>query len=224
LWQEWFGFEGEQPYSQNFIVGAPPDLRQLVKPLPVVGGWFFLSLAMLYGLARFRRTQPLPPAVLLVFVACWFSIDSRWQLDLLTQNRLTAARYAGLNDAEKHAAGAHPELVSFAREIHAALPAGMQTIHIFAQRKPEQRFSKLRLNWLLLPHQISYSRIKPAPLYPPRPGEFVVVLRDHQFLQVDTDAGLLRWPAGTPAKPESKSLRVTVLLDHPSGFLLRVEP
>ncbi|MEO8740901.1 MAG: hypothetical protein ABI537_14520 [Casimicrobiaceae bacterium] len=123
---EWFDFEPWGEYSVNYLYGGSPNPRLLMVPAMFLIA--AVAFAIYFWLARRKGLAPrLSVGVALALVA-WIALDARWQLNVLSNLRLTAERYAGKTMDEKHRAAEDANIYLLAEAIRRGLPPGVTSV------------------------------------------------------------------------------------------------
>jgi hypothetical protein len=193
VWSEWTAFEGWQQYSINRIVGGP---RQALVPIvPAVAAWIGLAL-LLYGVSKRVRGSPWDLRVMgVIFLLGWFTLDARWEMDLGRQLGKTARRFAGKTWTEKRLAAEDGPLFELALQVKAQMPSRPQRIFLVTPTLRERLdyYEQVRTSYHLLPHNVSTGWTQPPTAQQAHRGDYVLMLRDIEGVDYDSEAHTLRW-------------------------------
>jgi hypothetical protein len=214
IWQEWTAFEGWRSHSINFIVGG--SRAPLISPVLASAAWVALStlLYVLWALLR-RRTFHLTPFAV-IFLAGWLALDLRWQVDLVRQLQITQSQFAGKDYHEKRLASHDRDLYRFAEQVKRHLPPEPARLFLIPPSSgQEHRYTRTRLHYLLLPHNVGSLWDRPPAPENTRAGDHLLILRSHPHVNYDHQTGRLHWD-------RSRDLPVDRLMAHPTGDLYRV--
>lgn len=207
VWREWFGAEPWLGTSINFVGGN--EFRQWLAPLPFIA--MSLGLSMLgYGVLVWRKilAHDIRMVWVLVFLA-WFTLDMRWQLDLLQKLGLTQQRYAGKSWQEKHLAADDGRLFDLMQQVRAKLPPTHARVFLLA----DDEYLRVRGAYHLYPFNVLAGRdLLPAENF--KPGDFIVILGKDE-VEFDASRQLLKWGAG-------QELSTELLLLVTNNVLLKV--
>ncbi len=222
-WEEWSTSEYWSQRSAHYISGAP--YKALFHPVIVVVVWVGLS-ALLYGLwlLASRRRFSLS-AFALLFLAGWWILDLRWQVDLAQRSLRTYERFAGKNDIDRQLAADDGELFRFLLQVRAYLPAKPARIFIVnddaADKAVARNYLVARARYHLLPHNSFADVSDGSQLGKAKVNDYILVLRpDKGFrsqqasLRFDPERRLLLW--------ESNRLPVRFLYGVAMGALFQV--
>jgi hypothetical protein len=198
--RQWFSLERWSASSINTVVGSA-DLPEL--PLAALLGLTAALTALItLLLARWRPTwfgARLPAALAAIFLAAWFVLDARWQLNLVRQVQATLDQFAGKSWREKHIASDDGPLFAFIEKVRATLPPPPARVFIFA----DSTYFRDRGAYHLYPYNVyfdPYRNTMPdsAKL---RDGDYLVVFR-RKGVQFDPAQKKLRWDGGQPLGAE----------------------
>ncbi len=189
----WTGFEGWRHSSINFVFNSVPN-----PPLsPVLGAaaWMLLAL-FLYGIrilffpAGGKNKWCAPTLIALVLVP-WLLLHARWQSNLLIQLTRTYHQFGGKNEEEKHLAAEDSNIYRYAAHLKQdVLPP--HPVRVFLLRNETRDYSRLKLQYYLLPHNIyNYGR-HPMKHYL-REGDYILTMGEIPGLGYDTGRQLLKW-------------------------------
>jgi hypothetical protein len=197
---EWFAFEGWSGTSINTITGGA-EVQEL--PLPFLLGVIVAVAVLGYlALARWRPRYGTSLRLTLLggfFIAAWFLLDARWQLNLLRQVDVTAKQYAGKSWSERHLAAEDGPLFAFIEKVRAKLPPPPARVFIAA----DAHYFRDRAAYHLYPYNVYFDPTQN--LMPPqwgmKPGDYLVVYQ-RKGVQYDASRQLLRWEGATPIPAE----------------------
>ena len=193
---QWLSVEPWSASSINTVVGSA-DLPEL--PLPALLGLAAaLTAAISLVLARWRPTwfgARLPAALAVTFLAAWFVLDARWQLNLARQVQATLDQYAGKTWREKHIASDDGPLFAFIEKVRATLPPPPARVFIFA----DSNYFRDRGAYHLYPYNVYFdpSVNTTVPTARLRQGDYVVVYQ-RRGVQYDPAQQRLRWDGSAP--------------------------
>jgi len=194
--RQWLSLEPWSASSINTVVGSA-DLPEL--PLPALLGLAAaLTAAITLLLVRWRPAwfaMRLPAALAVTFLAAWFVLDARWQLNLARQVRATLEQYAGKSWREKHIASDDGPLFAFIEKVRATLPPPPARIFIFA----DSHYLRDRAAYHLYPYNVYFdpSVNTTVPTARLRQGDYVVVYQ-RRGVQYDPAQQRLRWDGSAP--------------------------
>jgi hypothetical protein len=126
LASEWFDFEPWGEYSVNYLYGGSPNPRVLM--LPAMFLIAAIAFAIYFWLARRKGLAPRLGVGIAFALVAWIALDARWQLNLMSNLRLTADRYAGKTMDEKHRAAEDANIYLLAEAIRRGLPPGVTSV------------------------------------------------------------------------------------------------
>tara|TARA_R110000823_G_scaffold144958_5_gene275103 strand:+ start:24699 stop:25841 length:1143 start_codon:yes stop_codon:yes gene_type:complete len=183
-------------------------------PAPLAGMLLLLSL-LAFGVLHLLRNGWAPVdwrAVGLIFLVCWISIDSVWQIKLFKQVADTQRQFAGKNTHEKLSVGPDAELYQFISEARKLIEPS--TARVFVGSNDD--YSGLRSAYYLYPFNV-YWELRGKELPRPnmlRSGDYVVLIQPANT-RVDLKRELIRSNRGVIA--------ADLLLDDQGKRLLRVQ-
>lgn len=190
---EWLAFERWTGTSINAIAGGA-NVQEL--PLPLFAAIVVaLAWALWWLLAgRPARGRSLA-AGLMLFALAWLVLDLRWTWNLSRQVAQTAARFRGLDLAEKHRADEDGALFEFVDRARTQLPAAPVRVFVGA----DASYFRARAAWHLYPHNAFYDPLRDAlpAAEAIHPGDWMLVWR-RRGVQYDAAQRLLRWDGGAP--------------------------
>jgi hypothetical protein len=194
--RQWFSLERWSASSINTVVGSA-DLPEL--PLAALLGLTAALTALItLLLARWRPTwfgARLPAALAAIFLAAWFVLDARWQLNLVRQVQATLDQFAGKSWREKHIASDDGPLFAFIEKVRATLPPPPARVFIFA----DSTYFRDRGAYHLYPYNVYFdpSVNTTVPTAQLRHGDYVVVYQ-RRGVQYDPAQQRLRWDGSAP--------------------------
>jgi hypothetical protein len=201
---EWFAFEPWNGASINTNVGGV-DNGALPLPLALAA---VVALAALVTLA-IRRWLPHAvstgaPAILAgFFLVAWLALDARWTFNLVRQERVTAAEYAGKSSRDKHLASEDAPLYAFVEKALAVMPRTPARIFVAA----ESDYFRGRAAYYLYPHSVYFEprsdALPPAATF--RPGDWILVFQQ-RGIQFDRAQSRMRWDDGQTVSADLKLL------------------
>lgn len=208
--REWFAPEPWNGASINTLAGGA-DGQAL--PLPLL---LACAIALAVGVAAFvarRQLRAAAPAIatsaIVLALACWFFLDTRWLVDLTRNADATARRYAGKDAREKHLAADDGALFAFIDKARSMVPDNGR---VFVAADAD--FFRGRAAYHLYPHNVwfePYHDVLP-PADRLRAGDWLVVYQ-RRGVQFDAAHQRLRWDGATvPAELK--------LLDHGGALFL----
>jgi hypothetical protein len=210
---EWLAFEPWNGTSINTLTGGA-DAQDL--PLPVLLAAVVALAALAYtGLARWQPAALAPArgaVIAAFFVAAWFVLDARWQLNLARQVERTQHQYAGKSWRERHLAAEDGPLFAFIEKVRAKLPA--QPVRVFMVA--DANYFRDRGAYHLYPYNVFFTPWNDAiaPSSDVHSGDYLVVYL-RRGVEYNAAAQSLRWDDYPPVKAE------LVLVDG-GGSLFRI--
>lgn len=195
---EWTLTTGWSQRSINFLPAGEAD--GLISPVLAAMIWVTIS-ALLYTLVRWRLRGPwrLAPFVVLM-LAGWLAVDVRWQWDVLRQLESTWRQYAGKSIEEKRLAAEDRALYLVAEQVKRILPDhSVRLFQVPPSEDERYRYARIRLNYLLLPLNVSSASSLPPP-GALRPGDHLLLWRGHEGMRWDEATGTLQWSSPPTAR------------------------
>jgi len=167
------------------------------------------------GLARWQPAALAPArgaVIAAFFVAAWFVLDARWQLNLARQVERTQHQYAGKSWRERHLAAEDGPLFAFIEKVRAKLPA--QPVRVFMVA--DANYFRDRGAYHLYPYNVFFTPWNDAiaPSSDVHSGDYLVVYL-RRGVEYNAAAQSLRWDDYPPVKAE------LVLVDG-GGSLFRI--
>ena len=204
-WAEWTTSEYWSQRSAHYISGAP--YQALFHPVIVAAFWIGSS-ALLYGfwwLASSRRRFEFS-AFALLFLAGWWLVDLRWQVDLAQRSLKTYERFSGKNDVDKKLAADDGELFQFLLQVRAYLPEKPARIFIVnddaANKAIARNYLVARTRYHLMPHNSFADVTDESQFGKAKVDDYILVLRPDKglryqqaSLRFDPVQGFLAWEA-----------------------------
>ncbi len=188
---EWTAFTGWKQSSINFLTAG--KYQGLISPVLAVALWTATSL-LLYILARgyWGGAWRLAPFVIIPLTG-WVVLDARWQWDFLRQVEATHTQFAGKSPTEKRLAAEDRALFQLAQRIKHAVVEKPGRLWLLAPMDENRyRFLRIRLNYLLLPLNVSAHWSLP-PAAGVRAGDHLFVWRGHAGIRWDVHDGKVSW-------------------------------
>lgn len=145
-WTTYFPFRGN---SLTF-----PFDEERTQPLSLLAATAIAQLLAVTGYVLVARRSNWPMdrrVVWTIFIAGWFVLDARWQINLWRQLGDTAGAFAGKSNDQKHLAAADHELFTLMREMSAALPPPPVRIIFLA----DNQTLRVRGAFFLYPHSVN---------------------------------------------------------------------
>lgn len=218
IWTQWTQFSPWSPRSINFVLLG--ETRHVLLS-PVLASALWLGLAtviyVLFLLAS-RKRPGLVPFVVMLLVT-WISLDMIWQWQIFRQSQASHDQFAGKTTPEKLQASADAWMYEFAQEVKGRIPEPTSRIFVFSPtlEEPRDYQRRVRLHYLLLPHNVGSQWIHPPMEDLLRSGDHLIVLPPHPLFTYRPDTGELRW-----GQAESEGIVVQRLFSSPAGDLYRV--
>lgn len=199
----------------NASINSYSGVTQLspTYPAPLAGMLLALSLLAFAVLHLMRNGwTPVDWRIAgLIFLVCWFSLDSLWQLKLLQQVADTQRQFAGKSTHEKLKVGPDAELYRFVSEARERIKPSPGRVFVASR----DDYLGLRSAYYLYPLNV-YWELRGRELPPRdalRSGDYVVIMQ----------------PAHTRAQPQRNllhtqqgALQADLLMNEPGRQLLRV--
>jgi len=199
---EWRACEPWNGASINTVTGGDDDPR---APLPV-------ALALVVALAggavvALRRWKPAsfsastPVLLAAFFLAAWLVLDARWTLNLVRQERATAAQFAGKDARERLLASEDGALYAFIEKALAVMPKTPVRVFVAA----DADYFRGRAAYHLYPHNVYFTArgdtLPNAASF--RAGDWLLVYQ-RRGMQFDKAQGRIRWDDGQTLAAEAK--------------------
>jgi hypothetical protein len=211
--REWIAPEAWSGATINTVTGGA-DVQSL--PLPPL---LAFAVAIAVGASVFlvrRHVRDAAPAIatlaIALAVASWFILDARWLANVARHTDITAQRYAGKDDHEKHLAADDGELYAFVDKALRVVPNDRTRVFVVA----DADFFRGRAAYHLYPHNVWFdpyhNTLPPADKL--RAGDWLVVFQ-RRGVQYDAARHRLRWDGNVTVPAELK------LLDH-GGALFEI--
>ena len=190
----WTGFEGWRHSSINFVFNSAPNPP--LSPVLAAACWMLLAL-FLYGVktlffqAGGNKHWCAPTLIALVLVP-WLLLHARWQSNLLIQLTHTYHQFGGKNEEERHLAAEDSNIYRYAAHLkQEVLPP--HPVRMFLLRNEARDYSRLKLQYYLLPHNIYNYGQYPMKHYL-HEGDYILTMGEIPGLGYDTGTQLLKWP------------------------------
>lgn len=188
---EWTVFIGWRLSSINFLTAG--KYQGLISPVLAVALWIGVSL-LLYSLARgyWGGTWRLAPFVIIPLTG-WVVLDARWQWEFLRQVEVTHTQFAGKSPTEKRLSAEDRALFQLAQRIKHVMVEKPGRLWLLAPMDENRyRFLRIRLNYLLLPLNVSAHWSLP-PAAGVRAGDHLFFWRGHAGIRWDARDGQVSW-------------------------------
>ena len=192
----WTGFEGWRHSSINFVFNSVPNPP--VSPVPAAASWMLLAL-LLYGIRTlpFRRGSSrkwCAPTLIALVLIPWLLLYVRWQSNLLVQLAHTYHQFSGKDANEKHLAAEDSNIYRYAAHLKQnVLP--QHPVRMFLLRNEARDYSRLKLQYYLLPHNIYNYGKYPAKTYL-HEGDYILTMGEIPGISYDIGTQSLKWPDG----------------------------
>lgn len=146
---EWTAFK---PWSQRSINEIIIGSNQSLIHYPIIIFiWLVLSLIIIRAGRHGVQKKNIIIECLVICIFSWLLIDVVWQINLLRQNRLSWALYAGKLLKEKIKASVDRELYEFSQEINECRDKNQLKAVIISNTLDYKSYKPLKLEYLLLP-------------------------------------------------------------------------
>jgi hypothetical protein len=200
LYTSWFGYT---PWALLSIsaLGPQREVAQAPPPLPFVALGGLLSLFAAGLILQWPRTQLLRSGAI-AFLGMWALLDLRWLDDLHAKHELTKNVYSGKSWEERERLLPDQDVAQAAEQVRTFV-ATLAVPHHFLIASDE-KFTFLRLTYLLLPLNAAPLEQASGQRVPPRDTLFVLY-RDTQWRYDEKRSALLGDNRAYPVEPVFES-------------------
>jgi hypothetical protein len=202
---EWFDREPWGEHSVNYLYSGTPNSR--VPMLPAAFAIAAAAFGLYFVLARRKGLAPSFAIGVAFAIGAWIAVDARWQLNLFSNLRATAERYAGKTTDEKHRVAEDSKIYLVAEAVRRGLPAGVTKVTLVSDLADSELFVG-KLRYYLFP---LWLEVKSDPLDP----RAVLAI-------VQSERSALDSVSATLTLADGRSMRVETLVDDPMIRLVRI--